>query len=262
MPNVHLTLLALALFFVPSMMLMTGCGGTNGGSTTTPTTATCTPGAGDPIAIPSELLVRAVTAMIDPGVAMPLDSDGLIGRYFWNIVIARPANVPAALRYNPEYTSSILEGGEESVLALASDLATAPRDGATLRRAFNENSEWLYGTISRERYVETGLASYVADLLRVVDHMMSVPDYASVLASITARLEANPRDSGGVPYPSRLNAHEPAFYGRLWDGSIEATTPEGARRALWLHSFWYRRQLEGNLCDIAAILRENADHYR
>ena len=95
--------------------------------------------------------------------------------------------------------------------------------------------------------------------------MLTLQDHDERMEAISRalRMHARTEELPRVPYPPQLNAHRAELYGALFTQRF-ATAPSTAagRRALLLHSFWYRRYLEHNACEVQAILEAVAAHYR
>src|SRR5690606_8271545 len=128
--------------------------------------------------------------------------------------------------------------------------------------------------LSRERYRELGLDTYVDELLVVERHLFKAKHAKQVLRDLHARLARGKRGEADFPFPSRSNAHRASYFGELYDSDaeqriIKRRCPAGnapcraasVDLALWLHTFWFRRDLEHNREETSKILREIQAHY-
>ena len=184
-------------------------------------------------------------------------------KYLYDIYLHRPKQIPKAYQYNPNYTDYYDNNrhATETDRGLALDIFNISRRPEDLQNLFISYKSLLVATLPPSKYKKY-FQRYVQGLIDVYRHIIMQENYRSVFDDLEKNisiLTKQMQDRAGSPYPLSLNPYTTTMFKNLYKD--EVVSFKYVDQQLWLHSFWLRRYMEGNMDVVYGILTEIKDIY-
>lgn len=184
-------------------------------------------------------------------------------KYLYDIYLHRPKQIPKAYQYNPNYTDYYDNNrhATETDRGLALDIFNISRRPEDLQNLFISYKSLLVATLPPSKYKKY-FQRYVQGLIDVYGHIVMQENYRSVFDDLEKNisiLTKQMQDRAGSPYPLSLNPYTTTMFKNLYKD--EVVSFKYVDQQLWLHSFWLRRYMEGNMDVVYGILTEIKDIY-
>ena len=184
-------------------------------------------------------------------------------KYLYDIYLHRRKQIPRAYQYNPNYTDYYDNNrhATETDRGLALDIFNISRRPEDLQNLFISYKSLLVATLPPSKYKKY-FQRYVQGLIDVYRHIVMQENYRSVFDDLEKNisiLTKQMQDRAGSPYPLSLNPYTTTMFKNLYKD--EVVSFKYVDQQLWLHSFWLRRYMEGNMDVVYGILTEIKDIY-
>ena len=210
----------------------------------------------------NQFLNVIVTDKVFRGVSVQEGSD-VRSKYHYDIYLHRRKQIPRAYQYNPNYTDYYDNNrhATETDRGLALDIFNISRRPEDLQNLFISYKSLLVATLPPSKYKKY-FQRYVQGLIDVYGHIVMQENYRSVFDDLEKNisiLTKQMQDRAGSPYPLSLNPYTTTMFKNLYKD--EVVSFKYVDQQLWLHSFWLRRYMEGNMDVVYGILTEIKDIY-
>ena len=210
----------------------------------------------------NQFLNVIVTDKVFRGVSVQEGSD-VRSKYHYDIYLHRRKQIPRAYQYNPNYTDYYDNNrhATETERGLALDIFNISRRPEDLQNLFISYKSLLVATLPPSTYKKY-FQRYVQGLIDVYRHIVMQENYRSVFDDLEKNisiLTKQMQDRAGSPYPGSLNPYTTTMFKNLYKD--EVVSFKDVDQQLWLHSFWLRRYMEGNMDVVYGILTEIKDIY-
>ena len=210
----------------------------------------------------NQFLNVIVTDKVFRGVSVQEGSD-VRSKYLYDIYLHRRKQIPRAYQYNPNYTDYYDNNrhATETDRGLALDIFNISRRPEDLQNLFISYKSLLVATLPPSTYKKY-FQRYVQGLIDVYRHIVMQENYRSVFDDLEKNisiLTKQMQDRAGSPYPLSLNPYTTTMFKNLYKD--EVVSFKYVDQQLWLHSFWLRRYMEGNMDVVYGILTEIKDIY-
>jgi uncharacterized protein len=210
----------------------------------------------------NQFLNVIVTDKVFRGVSVQEGSD-VRSKYLYDIYLHRRKQIPRAYQYNPNYTDYYDNNrhATETERGLALDIFNISRRPEDLQNLFISYKSLLVATLPPSTYKKY-FQRYVQGLIDVYRHIVMQENYRSVFDDLEKNisiLTKQMQDRAGSPYPGSLNPYTTTMFKNLYKD--EVVSFKDVDQQLWLHSFWLRRYMEGNMDVVYGILTEIKDIY-
>ena len=184
-------------------------------------------------------------------------------KYLYDIYLHRRKQIPRAYQYNPNYTDYYDNNrhATETERGLALDIFNISRRPEDLQNLFISYKSLLVATLPPSTYKKY-FQRYVQGLIDVYRHIVMQENYRSVFDDLEKNisiLTKQMQDRAGSPYSLSLNPYTTTMFKNLYKD--EVVSFKDVDQQLWLHSFWLRRYMEGNMDVVYGILTEIKDIY-
>lgn len=206
-----------------------------------------------------ELVSQAVTVMTASYDDYEWDGHAVKINYFTKVYLSLPDFLPDDQQSQGYYAGHMDDASNEDKL-FAFLMHKMDRNASNIQRLYDNYKDYAFKKLSSSVYFGNDIDETVNALIETYQHIKTIPDYKEVLDDLYNEIEdtyqenkANGRYSTDGYYPiwAQWELYEPYMN--------EDPTYQGD--ALWLHSFWVRRNAEDNMETVYKILGEIASYY-
>ncbi len=181
---------------------------------------------------------------------------------YWEYIINQ---LPDFVDYGYHYESYAPDTDEKGKL-FAFLAYRINRNPQSIRTLFDFSKSTIYATIDKETYEKKQLGNYTRALIKTYEHWIQFDHYESDMERIFQEIKKQDEDATlFCRTPFHYEILRPYMNTEVTDEFIGSHTYETNGEysdALWFHTFWIRRQHEGNAAVVYAILKEIEEKYQ